>query len=133
MTMSSESATTGRRAYTAGFPGAAVYVGMAITTCTFAILTEIMPIEAFQTWGWRLPFLASIVIVAIASYFRLRVKETAAFETVEGEGTVSRTPLIDTPPLAIKVHPRRHGALRSALGLRGSDVRCILYGRYFGC
>ncbi|MGC2941689.1 MULTISPECIES: MFS transporter [unclassified Brevibacterium] len=110
MTMSSESATTGRRAYTAGFPGAAVYVGMAIATCTFAILTSVMSIEAFRSWGWRLPFLASIVIVALALYFRMRVKETAAFETVEEEGAVSRLPLMD----ALRSQP---GFILAGMGL----------------
>lgn len=95
MTMASESAVTGRRAFTAGFPGASVYVGMALATATFALLTGVMSDEAFLAWGWRLPFLASVLIVAVALYFRFRVKETAAFEAAEEEGTVSRAPIVD--------------------------------------
>jgi MFS transporter, MHS family, shikimate and dehydroshikimate transport protein len=102
MTMASESAPSANRAYTAGFPGASVYVGMAIATTAFALVSGLMPVEQFQAWGWRIPFVASIVIVAFALYFRLRVKETAAFETVEREGEVQRAPLAD----AVRSHWR---------------------------
>lgn len=102
MTMTSESAAAGKRAFTAGFPGSAVYVGMALATATFALLTAIMPLDEFRSWGWRIPFLASIVIVALALYFRLRVKETAAFEAIEEDGDVSGAPLVE----AVRSHGR---------------------------
>lgn len=102
MTMASESSDTKHRAYTAGFPGSAVYVGMAIATATFALLTWAQPTAEFQAWGWRIPFIASIVIVAFALYFRLRVKETAAFEAAEEAGEVTRAPLAD----AVRTHWR---------------------------
>jgi MFS transporter, MHS family, shikimate and dehydroshikimate transport protein len=92
MTMASESSSDQHRAFTAGFPGAAVYLGMALATSTFA-LVSMLPSEQFLSWGWRIPFVASIVIVAFAMYFRLRVKETAAFEAIDREGEVRRAPL----------------------------------------
>ena len=101
MTMASESSTTRNRAFIAGFPGASVYIGMALATATFALIS-LLPIEQFQAWGWRIPFIASIVIVGFALYFRLRVKETAAFEAAERDGTVSRAPLA----MAVKSHWR---------------------------
>ncbi|WP_423464071.1 MFS transporter [Promicromonospora sp. MS192] len=95
MTMANESAPVRGRALTAGFPGAAVYVGMAIATVTFAVLSAALPGDAFVTWGWRIPFLASAVIVAFALYFRLRVKETAAFEAAERDGAVVAAPVAE--------------------------------------
>lgn len=92
MTMASESSETRNRAFIAGFPGASVYLGMALATATFALIS-LLPLEQFQAWGWRIPFVASIVIVAFALYFRLRVTETAAFSAVERDGEVSRAPL----------------------------------------
>ncbi|WP_072312729.1 MFS transporter [Agrococcus sp. Marseille-P2731] len=92
MTMASESAPARNRAFVAGFPGASVYVGMALATTAFALIS-LMPVEQFQAWGWRVPFIASIVIVAFALFFRLRVKETAAFESAERQGEVQRAPL----------------------------------------
>ncbi|MBY4130940.1 MFS transporter [Rhodococcus fascians] len=101
MTMASESSDPQRRAYTAGFPGASVYIGMALATTTFALLT-LLPDEQFLSWGWRVPFIASAVIVAFALYFRLRVTETAAFEEAEKDGAVMNSPLAG----AIKNHWR---------------------------
>lgn len=101
MTMASESAPTRNRAFVAGFPGSAVYVGMALATCTFA-LVSLLPTEQFQAWGWRIPFVASIVIVAFALYFRMRVKETAAFEAAERHGEVTSAPLVE----AVRTHWR---------------------------
>lgn len=92
MTMASESSETRNRAFIAGFPGASVYLGMALATATFALIS-LLPLEQFQAWGWRIPFVASIVIVAFALYFRLRVTETAAFSAAERDGEVSRAPL----------------------------------------
>lgn len=95
MTMASESAGTRNRAFTAGFPGAAVYVGMALATATFAVLTGSLSEEAFLGWGWRIPFVASALIVVFALYFRLRVQETPAFEAAENAGVVRRAPLAE--------------------------------------
>ncbi|GAA5036354.1 MFS transporter [Microbacterium fluvii] len=101
MTMASESSADEHRAFTAGFPGAAVYLGMALATTAFA-LVSMLPQELFLAWGWRIPFIASIVIVAFALYFRLRVKETAAFEAIDREGEVRRAPLV----IAVREHWR---------------------------
>ena len=101
MTMASESSGVHNRAFTAGFPGAAVYVGMALATTMFALLS-LLPIDQFQAWGWRIPFVSSVVIVGFALYFRLRVKETAAFEAVESKGEVTKAPLVE----AVRSHWR---------------------------
>lgn len=101
MTMASESAPTRNRAFVAGFPGSSVYVGMALATCAFA-LVSLLPDDVFLAWGWRIPFIASIVIVAFALYFRLRVKETAAFEAAERQGEVTSAPLVQ----AVRTHWR---------------------------
>lgn len=101
MTMASESAPSRNRAFIAGFPGASVYVGMALATTAFALIS-LLPAAQFSSWGWRVPFIASVVIVAFALYFRLRVKETAAFENAEREGAVTRAPLAE----AVRTHWR---------------------------
>jgi MHS family shikimate/dehydroshikimate transporter-like MFS transporter len=89
MTMVAESTPARHRAFAAGFPTGAAYAGMALATAAFALVSA-LPEEQFLTWGWRIPFVASIIIVAIAMYFRFRVKETVAFEAIEGD-------LVDAP------------------------------------
>jgi MFS family permease len=48
--------------------------------------------EQFMAWGWRLPFLASAVLVAVSVWMRLRLHESPEFEKMKQEGTVSRAP-----------------------------------------
>jgi MFS family permease len=50
-------------------------------------------IPAFNAWGWRIPFLASIVLLAISLYIRLQMNESPAFQKIKAEGTMSKAPL----------------------------------------
>jgi MFS family permease len=49
--------------------------------------------EAFNEWGWRIPFLLSIVLVSLSFYIRLRMKESPIFAAIKGAGKTSRNPL----------------------------------------
>jgi len=49
--------------------------------------------EAFSEWGWRIPFLLSIVLVSLSFYIRLRMKESPIFAAIKGAGKTSRNPL----------------------------------------
>jgi MFS transporter, MHS family, shikimate and dehydroshikimate transport protein len=55
-----------------------------------------LPEADFQEWGWRLPFLASIVLLVVGVFVRLRVAETPAFITARELGAVAKTPLVET-------------------------------------
>jgi MFS family permease len=52
-----------------------------------------MPVEAFNEWGWRIPFLLSIVLVTLSFYIRLRMKESPIFSAIKAAGKTSRNPL----------------------------------------
>lgn len=52
-----------------------------------------MPAEAFIAWGWRIPFLLSIVLVTLSFYIRLRMKESPIFSAIKEAGKTSRSPL----------------------------------------
>ncbi len=81
---------------------AAIYVGTGGATAIFALLT-LMPDDLFLSWGWRIPFLASAVIVLVAGYLRLKVNETAVFEEAAQHGEVDRAPLVE----AVRNHWRQ--------------------------
>src|SRR5690606_22031459 len=49
--------------------------------------------EAFESWGWRIPFLVSIFLVAISIYIRLRMKESPLFSKLKAAGTTSKNPI----------------------------------------
>ncbi len=58
-----------------------------VTTATGAKLTP------FAAWGWRIPFLASIVLLGISLYIRLQMQESPAFQKMKEEGSISKAPL----------------------------------------
>src|SRR6185503_11195324 len=75
------------------------------TTATLGLLVSLgvilavrtsMTEEAFKTWGWRIPFLLSILLVAMSLYIRLRLKESPLFSHLKSEGKTSATPLRDS-------------------------------------
>src|SRR6185312_5103648 len=68
--MSFEYAPRDRRGFYACFP----QVGLAIGVV--ALLASLLPVSAFQSWGWRVAFLLSIVLVVVAIFVRLRILET---------------------------------------------------------
>ena len=102
ITMVTESTDSSRRALSSAYPGAAIYVGTGSATAIFALLT-LMPDDLFLSWGWRIPFLASAVIVLVAGYLRLKVNETAVFEEAAQHGEVDRAPLVE----AVRNHWRQ--------------------------
>ncbi|MEV4734831.1 MFS transporter [Saccharopolyspora sp. NPDC049426] len=109
ITMVTESVESSRRALSSSYPGAAIYVGTGGATLLFALLS-LMPEHHFLTWGWRVPFLASAVVVIVAAYLRLKVAETTAFQQVAKSGSVERAPVLD----AVRSHGR---AIVCGLGL----------------
>ena len=50
-------------------------------------------ISAFAAWGWRIPFIGSVVLLGISLYIRLQMKESPAFQKMKDEGTLSKAPL----------------------------------------
>jgi metabolite-proton symporter len=74
-----ENAPPGKRAWYGMFPQLGAPLGFICSTGGFLILTQWLSEEAFQAWGWRLPFLASAVLVFVGLYVRLRLAETPEF------------------------------------------------------
>lgn len=62
-----------------GFVSSGIYVGLIGGNLAFTVLTAALDEQAFLAWGWRVPFLASLVLVAVGVVLRRRVPETPAF------------------------------------------------------
>ena len=92
--MVAEYAPAERRGFFSGFVPAGSPVGLILANGT-VLLVALMPREEFLAWGWRLPFLFSIVLVIIGLYIRLKIYETPAFRRVRESGTEARMPIID--------------------------------------
>ena len=70
-----------------GFP-----LGLVIASLVFALATK-LPEADFLAWGWRIPFLASIVLVALGAFIRSRVPETPVFEGMKATDSFSSNPV----------------------------------------
>src|SRR5690242_16133733 len=52
--------------------------------------------DAFRAWGWRIPFLTSVILLAVSLYIRLKLEESPVFEQMRIEGRTSRSPIKDS-------------------------------------
>jgi len=97
-----ENAPANRRGFWGGFAPLGVSVGNLLAAGAFA-LVSLLPRAEQLAWGWRVPFLASILLVGVGIYVRLRVTETPVFtEAVLKRGKVERNPAT----AALRMHPR---------------------------
>ena len=105
-----ESAPEGKRGFFGSFPQLGVPIGLLLSTGVFALVSQ-LPNEQFLAWGWRIPFLLSVVLIGIGLFIRLRVIESPMFEGIKASGTLVKAPLIEL----LKRHPKE---IVLALGTR---------------
>src|SRR5438046_1465286 len=97
-----ENAPAHHRGFWGGFAALGVPVRNLLAAGAFALVTT-LPREDLMTWGWRLPFLASFLLILVGIFVRLRVAETPVFtEAVVARGKIERNPAME----ALKRHPR---------------------------
>ena len=97
-----ENAPHNKRGFWGGFAPMGVSVGNLLAAGAFA-LVSLLPREDQLAWAWRLPFLASILLIAVGLYVRLRITETPVFtEAVLRRGKVEANPA----GAALRLHPR---------------------------
>lgn len=84
----------GRRGYYGSFTLQGVQAGQVLAAAVFLPLSAAMSPEAFQSWGWRIPFLLSVVVVIAGIIIRRRVDETPAFREEAAHGEVPKAPLV---------------------------------------
>ncbi|MET0352753.1 MAG: MFS transporter [Plantibacter flavus] len=108
--VATENAPTGKRALFGTFPQLGAPIGFIIANGLFLIIAAIlpsddpsMPSEAFLEWGWRIPFLFSVVMVIVGLWVRLRLVESNAFTNAKEQGKVQRSPLASV----VKLHWRK--------------------------
>ncbi|GAB3397631.1 MFS transporter [Schumannella luteola] len=91
--LATENAPEGKRAIYGTFPQLGAPIGFIIANGLFLILNLTMTPETFADWGWRVPFLASALLVIVGLYVRFRLVEAPAFTKVVEQNAVARVPL----------------------------------------
>lgn len=90
-----EHAPLGRRGFFASFTLQGVQAGQILAAAVFLPLAHFMPHEAFMSWGWRIPFLLSFIVIIAGWIIRREVEETPAFKNEEQSGGTPRSPVIE--------------------------------------
>jgi len=84
----------GRRGYFGSFTLQGVQAGQIIAAAVFLPLSAVMSKESFESWGWRIPFLLSVVVVIAGYMIRRNVDETPAFQEEAEHGAVPKAPIV---------------------------------------
>lgn len=72
-----------------GFP-----IGLILSASVFALVSQ-LPEEDFLSWGWRIPFLSSIVLVALGTFIRMKVSESPVFLEMKAKKEIAKNPFMD--------------------------------------
>jgi MFS family permease len=111
MLLVTESAPSDKRGYYGAFAQAGAPVGVILANLAFIITSSLVSEESFYSWGWRIPFLASAILIGISMYIQLNLEDTKAFKELQAmrggykgnNEAVQRSPILE----AIKKYPKR--------------------------
>ena len=88
-----EHAPDGKRGLYTSWIQTTATMGLFLSLLVILGCRSLMSPEAFDLWGWRLPFLLSIVLLVVSVYIRLQLNESPVFEEIKNEGKLSKAPL----------------------------------------
>jgi len=100
--MAVEHAPPGKRGFYGSWPQIGVPAGLLLANAVFSYFSS-LPDEQFISWGWRVPFLLSIVLVFVGLMIRMRILETPAFARVKDRSAEARQPIIEV----IRKYPKQ--------------------------
>ena len=103
--MAMEHSTPERRGFSASFANMGGPAGAALATVVFS-LCSMMPEEVFMTWGWRLPFLFSAVLVGVGLFVRLKVAESPVFLAAQRKEAASQHRRVHPLLEVVRKYPR---------------------------
>ena len=91
-----EYAPEGRRGYYTSFIQTTATLGLFVSLGVILLTRESLGTDKFAEWGWRVPFLLSILLVAVSIVIRLRMAESPLFAKLKTEGNLSKNPLVES-------------------------------------
>jgi MHS family shikimate/dehydroshikimate transporter-like MFS transporter len=98
-------------------------IGHIMVSGLFSIVA-LLPEPVFLAWGWRVPFLVSIVVVGVGLFIRLKLDETPSYLEVRRTGRIAKIPIVEV----IRHYPR---SFLTAVGLKISDIAYATIGGIF--
>ncbi|MDY7563268.1 MFS transporter [Pseudomonas sp. 10B1] len=99
--MAVEHAPEGKKGFYGSLPQTGVGAGLVLASLAMGLVAK-LPEADMLSWGWRLPFVASVVLLGIGWLIRLKVPESPAFEKIKAQNTAVKVPLFQV----LRKHPR---------------------------
>ena len=112
MLLVTESAPFNQRGYYGAFAQAGAPIGVILANLAFITTSALVSEDSFYSWGWRIPFLASAILIGISMYIQLNLEDTKAFKELQAlresqkdnnEDAIRRSPILE----AIQKYPKR--------------------------
>ena len=111
MLLVTESSPSDKRGYYGAFAQAGAPIGVILANLAFIITSSLVSEESFYSWGWRIPFLASAILIGISMYIQLNLEDTKAFQELQQkrqandtkENQIKQSPILE----AIRKYPNR--------------------------
>ena len=112
MLLVTESAPANQRGYYGAFAQAGAPIGVILANLALIITSALVSDEFFNTWGWRIPFLASAVLILVSMYIQLNLEDTKAFKELamhrnenqdDDQTAIQKSPIIE----AVRKYPKR--------------------------
>lgn len=100
--LATENAPEGKRSWYGMFPQLGAPVGLFLSSGAFWLLLHLMTQEQLLSWGWRIPFVASIVLIAVGLWVRLSITETPAFQKA-----IDKHERVEVPVMELFHHHKR--------------------------
>jgi metabolite-proton symporter len=114
--MTLESGQANRRGLNASWPQVGVPIGLLLANGILSLMGAVTSDTAFLSWGWRVPFLLSGLLVVVGLWIRLTIAESPLFQAVEADDTRARAPIVEV----VRRYPKQ---ILLAIGARvGVDV-----------
>ena len=109
MLLVTESAPSNQRGYYGAFAQAGAPIGVILANLALIITSALVSEEFFNTWGWRIPFLASAVLILISMYIQLNLEDTKAFKALATNSDNTSNEKVKSSPVieAIRRYPKR--------------------------
>jgi len=101
----SEHSPVEKRGYYTSFIQASVVGGFVLSIAVVLSCRYLIPAEQFAAWGWRVPFLLSLILLAISLWMRLKLSESPVFQAMKAAGTTSKNPFVES--LTYPGNPKR--------------------------
>ena len=117
-----------RRGFFGAWVGSASPIGYILAAGLIALVSSFMSEDAFSSWGWRVPFLLSSIMVLVGLYIRLQLEESSAFKELESDETAAEKVKLPIVELLRRYPKQILSSIGAGLGIHAGYYLSIIFG-----